>query len=93
MSDEELDLVIRAMDDVIIEQLNEESIFLSYEVAAGTQASSETSQFVDEIEKAKEKLFVEDNGKCRMCNIDGQSLCKDLDHKHWSFLFHHKRSN
>ncbi len=35
VSDEELDLVLCAMDDVIFEQLYEESISLANEVAAG----------------------------------------------------------
>ncbi len=37
VSDEELDLVLCAMDDIIIEQLIDESISLAKEVAAGMQ--------------------------------------------------------
>ncbi len=37
VSDEELDLVLCVMDDIIIEQLYEESISLAKEVAAGIQ--------------------------------------------------------
>ncbi len=31
-------------------------------------------RLVDEVEKAKKKLIMGDNSKCRMCNIDGQSF-------------------
>ncbi len=39
MSNEELDLVLRTMDDVIVQQLYEESISLAKDAAAGMQGS------------------------------------------------------
>ncbi len=76
VSNEELDLVLCTMDDVIIEQLYEESISLANEVAARMQDKHPVKQikFVDEVEKAKKKLIMGDNSKSRMCNIDGQSF-------------------
>jgi hypothetical protein len=59
-SDEELDLVLCTMDDVIIEQLIEESISSVNEVAAGMQDKHPVKRvrFVDEVEKTKEKLVM-----------------------------------
>ena len=72
----ELDLVRCTMDDIIIEELIEESNSSANEVATGMQDKHPVKQvqFVDEVEKAKKKLIVGDNSKSRMCNIDGQSF-------------------
>ncbi len=51
VSNEELNLVLCTMDDVIIERLYEESIFLANEVTAGMQDKYPVIQvkFVDEV--------------------------------------------
>ncbi len=73
-SHEELDLVLCTMDDIIIEQLIEESISLANEVTATMPEKKYVKRvrFVDEVEKAKKKLIMGDNSKSRMCNINGQ---------------------
>ncbi len=75
VSDEELDLVLCTMDDVIIEQLYEESISLANEVNTGMQGKRPVKRvrFVDEVKMAKKKRFMGDNSKSIM-NIDGQSF-------------------
>ncbi len=56
------------MGDVIVEQLYKESISLANEVAAGVQDKHPVKQvkFVDEVEKAKEKLIMGDKSKSRI---------------------------
>ncbi len=56
------------MDDVIIEQLYEESISLANEVAAGMQDKHlvKRVRFVDETEKTKKKLIMDNSSKSRM---------------------------
>ncbi len=64
------------MDDVIIEELIEESISLANEVAAGMQDKIPVKwvQFIDEVEKTRKKLIMGDNSTSKICIIDGQSF-------------------
>ena len=75
-SDEELDLVLCTMDDIIIEQLIEESISTANEVAPRMEDNQQKKrvQCVDEVDKAKKNLHMNSKEKIKMCNIDGHSF-------------------
>ena len=64
------------MDDVIIEQLMEESISTENEVSARMQGNQQKKwvQFVDEVDKAKKDLHMNRKKKNKMCNIDVHSF-------------------
>ncbi len=73
MSHEELVLVLCTMDDVIIDQLYEESISSANEVADGMQEKHPVKQvkFVDEVEDIANKMIMDGNRKIRICAVDG----------------------